>query len=365
MARRPEPRWYESRGAWYCWVKGRQVRLAVGRESGDAAWKAFHRLMLEAEPGRRREHLSFEVLADLLLDWSKPRVKEETFEWYVRHLSHAATAFGKRPAHELRPADVELWLARRKGWCRTTKHGAAAAVKRVFRWARRQGLLDSDPMEALEKPTADTRRHVLTPDQGKAVIEAATGPFRDLLVVMHRTGMRPSEAYRLEAGHVDWARGVAVLREHKTDRTGRPRIVILTPVLDLLRPLAGRHPEGPILRNSIGRPWTRKTVSKAFRDLRRRTGLGREATADSFRHLFVTDALAAGVPIATVAQLVGHTSSQMISRTYSHLHDRFSHLQEAASRVRGADVSVPAATPPEGVPPDGPSPRPASTPGMP
>jgi hypothetical protein len=47
MARRPEPRWYQSRGGWYVCIGGKQHRLAVGKESKAEAWKAYHRLMLE------------------------------------------------------------------------------------------------------------------------------------------------------------------------------------------------------------------------------------------------------------------------------------------------------------------------------
>jgi len=41
------------------------------------------------------------------------------------------------------------------------------------------------------------------------------------------------------------------------------------------------------------------------------------------------------VPIATVAALVGHTSTSMIARVYSHLVDRIDHLREHADRVHG------------------------------
>jgi len=76
-------------------------------------------------------------------------------------------------------------------------------------------------------------------------------------------------------------------------------------------------------------------VAHRFGRLRGRLGMGSEATAESLRHLFVTDALDAGVPIATVAQLAGHTGASQIEATYSHLSERGKHLHDAVSRIRG------------------------------
>jgi integrase len=74
--------------------------------------------------------------------------------------------------------------------------------------------------------------------------------------------------------------------------------------------------------------------------MRGRLKMGREATAKSFRHGFITDALEAGVPIATVAELAGHRGTKMIERTYSKLRERKGHLRDAARKVRPGEADA-------------------------
>lgn len=53
------------------------------------------------------------------------------------------------------------------------------------------------------------------------------------------------------------------------------------------------------------------------------------------RHTFITDALAGGTPEAVTAALVGHTSTQVLHRFYSHLGSNAELLRKAACAVRG------------------------------
>jgi site-specific recombinase XerD len=338
MGRHAKPGYYPSRNAWFINLGGRQIRLAVGKDGKAEAWKAYHRLMLES-PGKSaaKVDLTFEVLADMLLEEVKTSRAPLTFEWYRRHLQAAVLAFGSTRAAELEPRQVTRWLAG-KSWGTSTRHGALTAIKRVYSWARKHRLVDVDPVKDIEKPGIESRHDIMTADQVKLVMESADGPFRDLLTILHETGMRPSEAYALSADHLTPDRGMAIFRRHKTSRkSSRPRVVQLTPVAaEILGRLAVKHPTGPLLLNQAGRPWTRNAVACRFRRIRERHGFGREATAESFRHAYVTDGLERGVSIATMAELVGHGSTAMIDRHYSHLADRAGHLRSAARSVRPA-----------------------------
>jgi site-specific recombinase XerD len=89
-----------------------------------------------------------------------------------------------------------------------------------------------------------------------------------------------------------------------------------------------------LFRNVHGNPWTRNAVTQRFEHIRSRLGLGPEASAYSFRHLFATTALESGVQIATVAELMGHRDTTMVSRIYSHLAGRATHLKHALANVR-------------------------------
>ena len=51
------------------------------------------------------------------------------------------------------------------------------------------------------------------------------------------------------------------------------------------------------------------------------------------RHTYGTNAVLAGVDVATVAELMGHSSLEMVSQVYLHLADQVTHLQDAARRA--------------------------------
>jgi integrase len=120
-----------------------------------------------------------------------------------------------------------------------------------------------------------------------------------------------------------------------TRRTGRLRVIHLTPrALELCRELAKAHPEGPLLRNSIGGAWTPDSIGSRFYRLRKALGLPAGTCAETIRHGWITDALQAGVPVATVSALAGHVDTAMVSRVYSKLHQRTDHLREEVGKIR-------------------------------
>lgn len=159
-------------------------------------------------------------------------------------------------------------------------------------------------------------------------------PFRMFFFALWRTGARPGEVRKVEAGHVNLDAGVWVFppRRHKTGKkTGRPRVIVLTPpMVKLTRLLMARHPSGPLFRNTDGNPWTKSAVRLRFCRLRKRLGLDDRIVAYLLRHGFCTDALERGVPIATVAELLGHTTTNTIAKHYSHLTEKTEHLRLAA-----------------------------------
>ena len=67
--------------------------------------------------------------------------------------------------------------------------------------------------------------------------------------------------------------------------------------------------------------------------MRKSCGLAKDVTAYVRRHSWATDALERGVLIATVSELLGHTSTAMVSAHHSHLSERTEQLRKAAEAV--------------------------------
>lgn len=67
--------------------------------------------------------------------------------------------------------------------------------------------------------------------------------------------------------------------------------------------------------------------------LRRKLGLPEDLCAYLARHGFGTRAILNGVNPAVVAELMGHTSLEMVSKVYRHLADQHEHLREAVEKI--------------------------------
>lgn len=345
MSRRAKGPWYwVQRDSWCATIDGRRVVLVKGRGAEREARRAWHRLMGEDRSAKTPALLPLRQLCGLFLDQAKPRVAPATYEYYKRILDSLTTAHPKLDSGVARPYHIDQWLALHT-WAQGTRRGAIAVTKVMFRWAKRRGYLDADPMADLEKPAQPKREVIPSPEQARTIMDAIPedDPYRFFLVTIWATGCRPGEAAKVEAKDID-ADGTWTIVGKTTAKTGRMRKVYATPgVAELCRALAAAHPEGPIFRNSHGHPWNRRAYGQRMRRLRTKLGMGPEVVCYSFRHLFATDAQEKGVPPADVAALLGHSSVAMLS-TYSKLHTRDDHLRTAA-RFREASRSDPPEAP--------------------
>lgn len=337
MARKPEPRWYESRGGWYCWLRGKQVRLAVGKKARAEAWAAFHRLMLEsgeATPRVVAAGLTCRELFDLWIDHADRECSKAT-QANVRRFAEVARPLWDRKVASLKAAEVEAW-ADRPTWNANTRSHMLTHFRQAISWGVRSGLVARNPIPGLRVPPMGQRHVDVSPGDVTKVLAAAPPEFRALLELLHETGMRPSEVYKLEARDVRIAERRIVLEDHKTVRwTRKPKVVYLSPrAVEILAPIVGGHAGGPIFRNHLGRPWTHTAAARKLRVIREKAGVPRTFVPDAFRHAFVTDALLKGVPMPTVAVLLDHKSTKMIERHYNQIAKRTDHLLEAVGKIR-------------------------------
>jgi integrase len=345
MARPPQPRRRPDRGYWYAEVGGVRVKLADRTATKDEAWKALHAFLADRGRGPKASSITVVRLASKFLEWTEREREQSTLEWYGQRLRSFCELFGETPAAEIQPLDVTRWLAAHPDWAEGNRFNAVTALKRLYRWGKRQGHLTVNPLAEMEKPTPGRRDVILTDAQCREIMAAIPDqPFRDLLMALWESGARPGELFSLTADRIDLTPGAECwIVTNKTRRKTREktRAVMLSPGLIVMsRRLLAEHPTGLVFRNTKGTAWTRHTVAHRFERLRKQLGMGPEATAYSLRHVYITDALERGEPIATVAELVGHTDTTMISRVYSKLSERRKYLSESAKRIRPGGVST-------------------------
>jgi len=196
-------------------------------------------------------------------------------------------------------------------------------LRSFLRWAHVEGLLSTDL-----GPAALSARHhrhtglrdVLSDDE---VTRLLTTPDRSsvtgrrdyaVLVLAARYGLRPSDIRHLRLDDVQWRERVITLRQAKT---GRPLVLPLLPdVLAALtaylrdgRPATAARELFVRLRAPFEPFGAANNLAAIMRTALRRAGLaprpGRRGLS-LFRHTLATHMLAAGCPIKTIGDVLGH-----------------------------------------------------------
>ena len=336
----PAPWFRESRNAWFVTIGGRQINLKTADKH--VAIRRWHELAIQAgEPIPTASRLSARELLAQFLEWAEKHTRPASYDWYSYYLKRfARTVPSSLAAKDVRAYRVTQWLDAQPRWKAGSRRGAICAVKRAFQWGVQQGFLDFSPIAALKKPPRNRRETILTSHHRAIIVAAASDQcFRDLLTLMQETGARPQEIRTVEPRHIDVANKLWIFPpdDHKTgSKTGRARIVYLTPkAWAVTRRLLARNSSGPICRNAKGVPWTASAIRCRFRRLRKKL-VGKvpvDLCAYLFRHTFATEALERGVDPVSLAELLGHRDTAMISQVYQHLDQKPDHLRASAVKA--------------------------------
>jgi integrase len=353
---RPHHPWYRAAtNSWYVEIGGEQqllgkhpdgLALPRKRERGappprppQSIEQAYHRLMASTDrrlPEAERIHVA--TACDLFLDYSQKHHAADTYRGYKDFLQDFCQIYGTMLGRDLKPLHVTRWLDAHPGW-KGSRRNAIVAVKRAFNWADGEGLLQPNPIKAVKKPPQRHRDRVLTGVERQEILAAIKDrQFREFVLAMMETGARPGEVRRVTAAHANLELGIWVFKEHKTaKRTGKPRVVYLTPAMvELTRALVEKYPEGPLFRGPRSkRGLTRNGVRCRFKRLREKLPQLAGVISYTMRHSFATQALVNGVGIAHVAELMGHVDTSMVASHYAHLAGNVQHMREVARKAAG------------------------------
>ncbi len=204
------------------------------------------------------------------------------------------------------------------------------AVKVLFGYLQREGLLDRNVAEAMNSPKLwRTLPEILTPTEVGRLVDAAAGDkaqaVRDhaILELFYSCGLRISEVAALRLGDVQFDGGFV----RCTGKGDKQRVVPLGSVaaaslrryLDKVRSRwAKKNPaDDHLFLSQQGKGFTRQGLYKVVMHYARVAGLSGRLTPHTLRHCFASHLLANGAQLRAIQEMLGHAS---IATTQIHTH---------------------------------------------
>jgi len=294
---------------------------------------------------------------------AKPKVRPKTLLGYRSILDcHVRPALGTRPLAKITSLEVQQAFQdmRDKGLSARTIEYTRMILKQAFKQAIQWRLLTFNPCDGVQIPRRERREmQALSPEQARRFLAVARGTHHGALFELAlTTGLRPSEYLALKWEDIDFERGtLSVVRsldaepgggyrlEETKTRNSRRVVKLLPGVLSALvehrqaqqrqREEAGErwNEQGFVFTNELGGPLQRHNLAhRYFRKILEEAGLPQIRLYD-LRHTAATLALAAGVPVKVVSEMLGHSSVALTLDVYSHV---LPHMQEDAARRMAA-----------------------------
>ena len=386
----PKP-WFRKVRGWFVTLDGKQIKLGTKRE---AAFAEYQQLI--SQPAARRpattRTISLVEIVEHFLEWTQKHRAPDTYEWYRYRLERLCRRHSDIAAEQLKPFMVQQWV---DGYelSVTSQRNYLRSAKRCYKWARRLGYIENNPIADMEVPKAEEKDVFFSPEEFAHIMSFVRNPrLADLMNVTWQTGCRPQESRIVEARHVDVKHQRWVFHRTESKMKRVARVVYLTDdALAITKRLMLANPSGPIFRNRAGRPWSKDSVNCGVDAVRVRMGkaemkrqgvaisdeevmtlipslkpekvvkglvraktkaelrheardkltqkkaaqFAQRCSLYSLRHSFATNALQKGIDSLTVAILLGHEDPSTLARVYQHLNQNPKHLLQEMRKSAG------------------------------
>lgn len=345
---------------WGATIDGERVRFGRTNEvSRIDAETAFHEHMaarksrIEAATQRSINGLTVESLCIAHGQWHLANNKKKTtsnrlgfLQRFCQHEYEGQIVGGMLAANVTKEVLASFMEPMEPGW---TAWNYCVAIKAAWNWATREGKLPANPLARYPnppQPKADVSEATLMTEAEVKWFLEKSEPYgaRSILDVLFATGARPGELCSATVSdYISSSKQLRLLNWKNGRKTNTSRIIPLSnhAAAIVASQCKKKHGSDPIFTGPENSAWTPNRLQKIWRKIR--NGEWRAMKGGNFeqlskddaakrkkqtaqrdflslydlRHLWISDALQQGVPIATIAKMAG-TSIKMIERTYGH-----------------------------------------------
>ncbi len=362
--------WY---GRWYS--GGRRIKRKIGPKRQSGSRIGLTRGQAEAELRQRIE--------DEAPSPTRPDVTiEEAGERMLRHLdalgrmpttldtygslfrTHLVPHLGSAEVDRATPGDVEGLLATMRRQKKGTKTivNALTLLSQIFSFAERKGWAKDNPCRRVDRPQVEENTDIryLEMEEVEALLRAVPtddvfGPTdRALYLTAAMTGFRQGELLGLRWRDVDWTAGrIRERQNYVRGHWGTPKSRRGSRAVPMVDRVAGElelHFQRSAFQGDddlvfcqpeTGRVLDHSALSRRFKEALRAAAV-REVRFNDLRHTFGTRMAAAGVPMRTLQEWMGHRDfkTTLIYADYAPS-EHESEMAERAFRgpIRGPNLS--------------------------
>lgn len=210
-----------------------------------------------------------------------------------------------------------------------------ALLKIFFNYFIKKDVLIKNPVSRVKFFSEDNEQmRVVSLEEERLYLMAASQPLQDFATIMIDTGMRPEEVARIERKNVYIAQGYLFNPFGKT-KTAKRKIPLTSRVCRILenrmKNLSNKY---LFTTDTTGKPIT--TLKTAHAGAIKRSGVQHFRLYD-LRHTFATRFIEYGGDIVTLQNLLGHSNIQMVTR-YAHPTEK--HQFEAMRKMEAVKIEL-------------------------
>jgi integrase/recombinase XerC len=260
--------------------------------------------------------------ANFLRHLCERNASPHTIKAYSRDLALFAAYAGSRGWKQIDHIAVRGFLSQlyEKGLSKTSVARALAAMRSLYRWLAREGLVEQNPAKLVATPKLPKKLpRVPTIEEMNSVIdgempEVAAFPERDrlMLELLYGCGIRNSEltGINLDDVHLS-AEAILIRGKGKKERyvpfgdSVKSALAAYVPQRQKVLADASKHSTALLVNRRGGRLTTR-SVGRIIKNIAVAKGLSPDVHPHTLRHAFGTHMLEEGADLRAIQELLGH-----------------------------------------------------------